>query len=320
MRNRGFSPRYYEYLRLLEDFAQRLHAAEVPAMAAQSAYYLILSVFPFLILLVSVLKYTPTLQPEAISSIMSVFPLAVQETVVPLLEELTSGSATAPIAALAGIWTASAGLYPITKGLNKAAAGDLLNTRNFFTNRLISLLFTLALLLLLIFTIATQLIGPVLFTSILQYLGLPLAPSGFQQLIWLLVAIAYIFGFLLILFRYSTKQKKYTPMAFKYLFPGAIISTLGIGAASFGFRFYVNNFARYTVVYGSIAGIMVLCIWFFIISYVMIFGGIYSLSYANYRTSEYPLSFENRLPIPILTPYLARNAIIYHEHKKTSRS
>ncbi len=283
--------------RFLEDIIGRIQMVQLPAIAAQSAYYLILSIFPFLIVLVTLLQKTPLMQPETLLSLMEFFPQAVKDLVFPLLDELSTNASTAPLAALAGIWTASAGLYPIIRVLDRAA--ETSKNRNLVSNRAIAIIFTVGLILMIFIVIITQLIGPSIVGEFLSFLGLDVTSKIWQTFVLQIATLAYMFFYFLLLFRYATTNRKEEPLSFQELLPGTVVTTLGIVIATWGFRFYVNNFARYTVVYGSIAGIMILCIWFYLISFVMMLGGTINVSLLAVNNGRYCLDEEYQVTIPI---------------------
>lgn len=295
--NKIKTPRNWRWIPLIEDVLGRIKSIQLPGIAAQSAYYLILSVFPFLIVLVTLLDRTPFLQSDVIVTLLDVLPDAVKDIMLPLIDELSTNASTAPIAAMTGIWTASAGLVPVIRGLNQASQTE--KSRGYLRNRLISIIFTVALILLIILVLLTQLIGPKVIAKALSLFGLSLTHSTGQAIIFQIITLTYMMVFFMLLHRYGASTRGKSAFTFKDLIPGALVSTLGINIASWGFRFYVNQFARYTVVYGSIAGIMILCIWFFLMSFVMILGGVVSISLQCINYNRFCLHEEDQVTIPL---------------------
>lgn len=282
---------------LAEDLYQRSKAAKISTVAAQSAYYLILSTFPLLILIVKLLQSAPFFQDQSFIILLQFFPEAVQDVLIPRIQELSNGTAIAPVAAFSVVYVASSGLMPITKGLNQAA-GCPSERRGFVANRLISFLLTIALLILVLAIMATQLVGYQVLVRLARFLGLKQHPSVFWRILFPLFTLLFMFCFHIALYQVSVQPPTFKRIRIKELWPGALFSTLSIILVTWIFRYYANNVANYTLIYGSIAGLMMLCIWFFLMSAIMLFGGILNMSLDHLRTGRYPLDPMERYPIP----------------------
>ena len=61
---------------------------------------------------------------------------------------------------------------------------------------------------------------------------------------------------------------------FKAAIPGAVFGVLGITAVTWVFSFYVTNFSNYSLLYGSLAAVMILMLWLQIIATILIMGGV----------------------------------------------
>src|SRR5699024_2804792 len=76
--------------------------------------------------------------------------------------------------------------------------------------------------------------------------------------------------FLMILYRFAPSIK----LPFKYVFPGAVVAGVLWLIISFGFSFYVSNFGNYSAVYGSLGGIIILMMWFFLTGTILMVGAL----------------------------------------------
>ncbi|WP_253291510.1 YihY/virulence factor BrkB family protein [Virgibacillus proomii] len=81
----------------------------------------------------------------------------------------------------------------------------------------------------------------------------------FQVLRWL-ISFIILTGFLLILYRFAPNKQ----LPFNHIFPEAITASMLWQFISFGFSFYISNFGNYSATYGSLGGIIILLIWFFL--------------------------------------------------------
>ena len=165
------------------------------------------------------------------------------------------------------IWSSSGGFHSVIKGLNKAY--NKKENRSVIKIYAISMLCTLGITVIIIITILLLVFGRIMGSFLAFNLGL----SKEFNFIW------NIFRYLMILFSticIFAAVYRYTPnikLKWREVMPGAFFSTLGIVIASMGFAFYVNNFANYSIIYGSIGAAIVLMTWLFILSVVIILGG-----------------------------------------------
>ncbi|HHV95304.1 MAG TPA: YihY/virulence factor BrkB family protein [Clostridiaceae bacterium] len=276
---------------------------EIPAIGAQLAYSLLFSFFPFIIFVVTLVKYTNIYSLDILQSYSYLFPNIIYE----ILEEIISkaGSSksqtTLSLSFFLTIWGASGGVLATMRGMNKAY--KISEHRSFLKVRALSLLFTIALALLLIVLLITLVLGEVIgnyiFDHILNYLGLtykndnvynnnldnlygnnlPQKNAWLLNNIWFLKKIWDVFRHILpvffafIVFIIIYKYMPSSRISLKAALPGAIFATIGCYTLSLGFSYYVNNYASFSLVYGSIGGVIALLIWLYWSSIIVLLGG-----------------------------------------------
>jgi len=139
----------------------------------------------------------------------------------------------------------------------------------FFRLNAVGILATFSVVLVILFTLIFLVFGKVIGELALQYLGL----GSFHHLLWALlrytIPILAISVTFTLLFLYSPTY----PLKLRHVYPGAIFSTLAWIATSQVFAFYVNNFSNYSRIYGSIGGVIVFMLWFYISSVAVLLGG-----------------------------------------------
>ena len=260
----------FRLLRLIKRIAARAKRDEVTALAAQLTYYLILSFFPFLIFLLTLLAYTPLNREHVIADIITVLPPGSQSTVRDIFTELLTGSTGTLLSfgMIAAIWTSSNGMMAIIRTLNKAY--DEEEHRPYWKVRLLSILYTVA------FTLAA------LLAFLLLIFGQWLSQWAYEMLEWpyqfeqwwsplkyllSLTLLCVIFSLLY----YSAPSRR---LAYKEVIPGAVFATAGWIAASSVFSVYVSHFGSFTRTYGSIGGIIALLVWLYISSIILLLGGV----------------------------------------------
>ncbi|MBD2844654.1 YihY/virulence factor BrkB family protein [Paenibacillus sp. IB182496] len=255
------------------DFVQELYSRfqddEVPALGAQLTYYLILAFFPFLIFLVTVIGYTQVSEQEVIDAIASFMPADSATMVTTILDEVReNGSGTLlSVGMLATFWAASNGINAIIKGLNKAY--DEEENRPFWKVRGISLLSTVVLALIIITSMLMLIFGQVIGEQVFRLLNYP---SGFDP-VWTIaqyiIPLLIMVGVFMLLYKITPNRF----LTFRDVLPGSLFATLGWIVTSLAFSFYVSQFGNYSKTYGSIGGIIVLLIWLYLSSIIILLGG-----------------------------------------------
>ncbi|WP_315118965.1 YihY/virulence factor BrkB family protein [uncultured Clostridium sp.] len=248
---------------------KRILDDEVPALASQLSYSLLLSFFPFLIFLITLIGYAPVDSEFILIEMGKVLPTTAYELVHSTINEIfnTRNTNLMSFSIIFTIWTASSGFRSVIKGINKAY--DEEEKRSLLRVSILSIISTLGLGFLIIITMLLLVFGQVLGAFLIYKLGL----SKFYNSIWniirysiILVSMIFIFA---LIYRYTPSRK----LSWKEVIPGAIFTTLGWIITSFGFAFYVNNFANYSRLYGSIGAVIILLTWLYITSIIIIIGG-----------------------------------------------
>ncbi len=267
---------------LLYDLFCRFREDEVPALGAQLTYYLILSFFPFLIFLLTLLTYTPLTSEQVLQNLIHLIPQSTYEIIIYFAEQLVADrSQTLLSFGMVGtLWAASKGVIAVIRGLNKAY--DEEETRPFWYLRGIALLYTVALAGMIIFTFGALVLGK----TIGEYVfGLFYMPHIFSVIWdWLRYVLSLCVLVLIFAFLYRSTPNRHITL--RESIPGAIFATIGWVIASFFFSFYVNNFANFSSTYGSIGGIIALLIWLYISSIIIMMGGEFNASLTFLRQGQ----------------------------------
>ncbi|OCA82768.1 ribonuclease [Bacillus wudalianchiensis] len=248
---------------------RRIQKSDVPDTAAQMAYYFLLSLFPLLIFAVTLLAYLPISQQDMFSLIRDYAPgdtvETIQNTLNEILENRNGGLLSFGI--IATIWSASNGMNAIIKGLNHAYNVD--ETRPFYKARGMSVLLTFGLIFIMAAALILQVFGKQIGLFAFNYLGL--SDQFLTLWNWLrwLVSPLLIFGVFVGLYYLAPNLS----VKCVTVLPGAIFAAIGWIIVSLGFSFYVNNFGNYSATYGSIGGIIVMMIWFYLSAMIILVGG-----------------------------------------------
>lgn len=257
----------------IDQLVYRIGDDAVFATGTQLTYFLILSVFPFIIVFLNILSYTPLVREDVLMNILQYLPYETQVIINEFVSDIIVGSSQELLsfAAIAGLWTASSGVKSIIKAINRAY--DYKETRSYFKIKFISIIFTLALLLMLTLVFLTLVFGEILGIQLFALFGQKELFLSLWTNTRSLITSAYMVLIFALLYKYSPCVEKRREIKLRRALPGGIFTTLGWIITSYIFSYYVNNFGKYTVTYGSVGGIIVLLIWLYISSIIIIIGG-----------------------------------------------
>ena len=265
----------------------RIGDDDIIPTGGQLTYFIILSIFPFLILFLNILSYTPLVSPDIINGALEYLPSEAGNLLSGFINDLVAGSGQGllSIAAVGGIWSASAGVKPMITAINRAY--DFKETRSYFKVKGLSILFTLALLGLLILVILTLVFGEIIGRQAFNLLNLGdefVVIWNYIRFIIPITAMVVIFS---LLYKFSPCVANRRDIKFKNTIPGGIFTTLGWIIASVFFSYYVNNFGNYSVTYGALGGIIVMLVWLYMSSIIILVGGEFNATLRYFRLNGY---------------------------------
>ncbi|MGD6801024.1 YihY/virulence factor BrkB family protein [Rossellomorea vietnamensis] len=248
---------------------QKISDGDVTGLAAQLAYFFLLSLFPLLIFMVTLIPYLPVAQEDIMNVISDYAPGETMDMIQSTINEVMSNRNTGLLSfsIIATIWSASNGMNAIVKSLNDAY--EVEETRSFIVTRLMSIVLTIAM----IFVFVIALLLPVFGKQIGLFLFSQFGFSDQFLTIWGAIrwAISPIILFIVFVGLYFIAPSK--KIKCLSAVPGAVFAALGWVGASLAFSYYVSNFGNYSATYGSIGGIIVLMIWFYLTGIIIMIGG-----------------------------------------------
>lgn len=252
---------------VLRQMFRRYFSDGVSQSAAELAYFLLFSFFPLLMFLNSVLARM-NLSAESLNTVTQFMPHSLQTMIQSYVEYITTQPSISPLVIGIGLtlFFLSRAMRSLMRTANRIYRVEL-RVGGLYQG-LLSLLFTAGFLLAIIGSFLIVVIGRTSLRLIGKWLPIPgwldgLAHSGGY---WL--AIAFIFVFLMLFNRMVPNIR----LAWREVLPGALFSMLTWFALSIGFSFYVDNMARYSILYGSLGAMIVLMLWLYLTGTVMIMG------------------------------------------------
>ncbi len=246
-----------------------VQSLQVPLHAANACYFIVLAVFPALLLLLSLLRYTPLEVERLAEMLYGIFPEALAvgaEELILLTWDNTSGMAVG-ISAVTALWSASRGMYGVLTGLN--AIYGVSEDRGYFHTRFLSALYLFAFLLVLVLTLGLHIFSLDL-AALLQR-------SVHRSLLLLGRIINFRFLFLLLLQTvFFTAMFMVLPSGKNGLaesLPGALLAAFGWQIFSDLYSIYVEHFAHLSSIYGSVYAVALSMLWLYCCMSIVFYGG-----------------------------------------------
>ncbi|WP_108482830.1 YihY/virulence factor BrkB family protein [Oceaniglobus ichthyenteri] len=242
----------------------------VGLLAAGVAFYGLLALFPAITALIAIsgLLVEPSQIVAQMEQLSGLVPQEVLTIVTDQASEVAgSRSGGLGLAAIFGLllalYSASKGMGSLIQGLN--VAYDEEEKRGFFKLKLVTLGLTLLLILGLLIGLGATLAVP----AVLAFLDMgPLVATIITAVPWIGLVFLTIFG-LSALYRYGPSRDE---PEWKWASAGAITGCVMWIVASAGFAFYVSNFGSYNESFGTLAGVIVLLMWFWISAFIILLG------------------------------------------------
>ncbi len=280
--------------KIIRAFNRKIRDDFISAFSAQAAFFVIISFFPFIMLLLTLLQYLPITESTLLITLTNIFPTSINSLIVSIVTEIyhkTSGTLIS-IAAFSALWSASRGFLAIVKGLNSVYG--ITETRNGIKLRIISSLYTLVFAIMMIVTLIILVFGNRL------YVWIESKFSILSDLALIIISIRTIAGLLILtlffLLIYIVIPNRQTKL-YKEL-PGAFLSAAGWMGFSYLYSYYIDNMGNYSNMYGSLTAIVLFMLWFYFCMYIMFIGGevnivlssgdlIYFIKQANLKKKAY---------------------------------
>ncbi|WP_338651898.1 YihY/virulence factor BrkB family protein [Lysinibacillus sp. Y5S-8] len=255
----------------VQDLISRLKRVEISALAAQLAYFFLLSFFPLLIFLVTLLPYLNLETTQVYSFLVNILPDEVYKLIENTLNEILTNrnSSLLSIGVLGTIWSASKGINALIRALNKAYDTE---GRAGILDRGLSLVFTIALVIVMAIALLLPVFGQQIGHFLFSIVGIEEQfESIWHKLRW---SIPPLLIFIVLMGIYWVVPNTSPRLKIMGVWPGAMFATLAWLAVTYGFSFYINNFANYSATYGSIGGVIILMLWLYFTGIIIIFGGV----------------------------------------------
>lgn len=248
--------------------AKRLESDNLTAYAAQSAFFVFISIFPFLMLFLNLLKYIPIFNGNVETWNLDFLSPTIAELLKNIVIEAgKSGSgALISITTIAALWACSKGILGIIYGLNSVYKTT--EKRGYIRLRIVAVFYTIGFIVSLVIALILMVFGNRILDILLMNMPFLANFAHIVRTVRWLVALGFLILFFL--FIYTIVPERKTKM--KNELPGAIISAVGWLGFSALYSFYIDNFGNHSSVYGSLTAIILFLLWLYFCMIILFFG------------------------------------------------
>lgn len=270
-------------------------------LAAALTYFTVLSIFPALLAVVSLLGVFGQGQ-QTTNAILNFLQDYAPADMLSLIEEpitqLTSSSAAGfalVTGVLGALWTASGFIGAFGRALNKIYG--VVEGRPIWKLRPFNLLVTFCMVLIVVAMMLVLLSSSDMLTTIQDAVP-ALELGGFIGVwMWLRYPVMLLLAVVLIsLLYYATPNVKQPKI--RFLTPGAAIALVTMAVAGLGFSFYVSNFGSYNATYGLIGGVIVMLLFIWIMNNVLLLGAQIDAEIQRTRELQAGIRAEEKIQLP----------------------
>lgn len=245
-------------------FLKECKEDRINAYAAQTAFFIILAIIPFLMVFLTLLQFTPITESMLLSFFQKGLPGYISSFFISIIDEIYNRSiGITAVTAIVATWSAAKGMQYLTAGLN--AVHDLEEKRNWIVLRFWAVIDTAIFMIAIIFTLLVMVFGNSIRNVAIQYLPIlqsfSVILSSFRGL--LLFSVLAVFFDIIFALLPSKRQ------TLKSQIPGAVICALAWYAISFLLSIYVDYFNGFSM-YGSLTTIALIMFWLYVCIYSML--------------------------------------------------
>ena len=250
------------------EISQEITDDHVGAYAAQSAFFFMLCLIPIILLLITLVQYTPVTKADVMTAVIQVFPSSVDSLITSIVNQVYNQSTgIIPVTVVVALWSAGKGVLAMTGGLN--CVYNCRETRNYIFLRIRATLYTVMFILVIIFLLVLSVFGNTLNIFIAEHVPIlsRLADWLIRMRVYITPAVLMVFS--LLIYKFLPNRKD----SLKKQIPGAIFAAIGWMIVSWIFSVYVDLFKGFSDMYGSLKTIVLIMLWMYFCMYSILLGG-----------------------------------------------
>ncbi len=254
-------------IKLIRGFLRAMNEDHVGAYAAQSAYFIMLSFIPFIILLLTLIQYTTLTRADIYGAAQVIFPDSMNGFVIDIINEVYSKTAvTVSLSAITAAWSAGKGFLALMRGMNSVY--DVEEQRNYIILRFRSAIYTIVFVVSIILSLVVLVFGNSIHRAAVVHMPFLAVITGMILKLKDVVAIAFFTLVFMLLYKFVPNRKaRLLSQA-----PGAVFSSVCWYLFSIGFSLYVTYTPGLSNMYGSLTTIILVMLWLYFCMYIILLG------------------------------------------------
>ena len=259
-------------IRKVLNVTKKFSSHHIGAYAAQAAYFFVLSLIPIIILLLTLVQFTPVTQEDVMQAVLQVFPSSVEGLIAMLVTQVYNQSGSIiPFTILMALWSAGKGVLSMTSGLN--CVYENTETRNYIFLRIRASVYMVIFILAIVLSLLLSVFGNSISMLLNEHVPLLRHVTEFIIRIRTLLILGVLTVFWDLVYKYLPNRKDGIKTTMKQQLPGAVFTACGWQLISFVFSIYLDVFTGFSTMYGSLTTIILILLWFYMCMYVILLGG-----------------------------------------------
>lgn len=251
----------------LKIFTAKMKRDRVRAHASEAAFFIIMSFFPVIMLLLGIIQFTPLKQEQLLLTLENVTPFEVSGILNQVVTAVYDHSGSlVPWTVLIALWSGGKSMMGLADGLNSIY--QIEETKNYIVTRIRAAVHTVFMLFALILSLGILVFGYWFMELLKTYI--PLLKGVSDALVLLPMGIAMLLLMVLFLIMYTFLPNRRQRMADQI--PGAIFSSVAWSVFSYAFSIYLEYSVNMSVIYGSLTTLVVVMLWLYICMYLLFIG------------------------------------------------
>ena len=224
----------------------------VGAYAAQAAYFFMLSMIPIILLLITLVQYTPVTKADVMTAVLQVY---------------NQSGGIISLTIIVALWSAGKGVLALTTGLN--CVYDCKETRNYIILRIRATFYTVAFIIVIIFLLVLSVFGNTLNLFVTEHY--PVMERLVDQIMRIRGIITPVLLFVFTMMIYKFLPNHIVQLRIQLM--GAAFSAVGWMIVSWIFSVYLDIFKGFSSMYGSLTTIVLIMLWLYFCMYILLLGG-----------------------------------------------
>lgn len=247
-------------------FVEQMNRQHLNAFAAHTAFFFFLSLIPMLIMLCTLLPYTPLTEQNLTRVLTEITPDSLDSFVSGLVSEVYVKSAgTLSLSALVTLWSAGKGMLALMQGFN--AIHSVEDNGNTILRHIVACVYTLIMLAVLVVSMLAVTLNQRFVAFLLAHIPLLEKPLTF----FMQFRFTLILGFLVLFFAVSYTHIPNRKLQFKKQLPGAVFAAVAWSGFSWAFSLYASLTSENNI-YGSLSVLVMLMLWMYFGMYIIMIG------------------------------------------------